>query len=1273
MSFIEVTINELGELTPSQFSEVLLRLLKFESEKYNFQSSANILVPLNINVADEGEDGRIVCDSTNGSPWIRNNFTIYQMKTYDLQPKKIFKEFFTKDSLRIQPSIEEALDEGGEYVLFISKAYTAAQLKKRIEAAHRTIEEINSKFQKNYSVYQVRLLEGNQIKDWVNDYLYVVLRIKEYLKSPLPEGLMTIEQLGKYKNLTTPEFVSNDWVMNFKSVILQELSIVRKSIRLVGHSGVGKTRLVYEVFKNEGEFAKNAIYYDASNAAPGFVGFVHRVVSQTRTIFIIDNCSKELHEKLQAEVERFDSQCSLLTISSSVHEFEDYYNHSGGVNLILYLAKENEDILPKLIRNLYGNQILDIEVESVHRLTDNYPAMAIRLHKIRKGEGAQQVTKIIDDDKIDKILYGNSPPKNRDIRLYTSIIKVLSIFEYFPSYDILVTNPISQTVLDTQINFIIENICKIDKRTFKEVCLYFVKQKILISRGRYLTVSPTPLAIKLALDWWRVLPNDEIEKFFEDVTKHGLGVFLVNRLRYLDASPEVQSQLEVIIGELGLLGKTEVLNTELGSRLFSSLTEVNPEASIRTLEKLYFSTPISDLRDVTEGRQYIVWSLQKLCFRKETFNRAAKILYRFAQVGNEGWINNARGIFKQLFRPRLGGTEADLNARLEILHFAITQPFVGQNEFLIEAVMAAFEIRGVSRIIGAEFQSTKVLKDYKPKDSEITSYWEEIIRILKKIWATHLDLRTLIEKQFYFKSLQIISYGKIELVIDFVNWLESNEIFIPSSFFNSLIRKMTSDRTPETIKIGISTFLESKKPRTKKEIFMRQVRDATFPHGRDQNGKEIEQTEEIVREIAHQFYDDGVRIVDILDLMLRGQQRYTEVFVAEYLSRLDQREYNKYLWDLSVEELVKIEAEDRNWAVLQGILKSSPKEEKLNLILRLGEIKGFEQIFIRFVNYHLLSVNELDMIWELIVRRDIKPEIVSDLRMGYFAYNESFDASRFICDKLKFFGDQGYWSIIDILASRLVHGKRGGGEEWEYCRELFFQFDYFKLDNKPEFLDLYDLTEISKKLLNKFPDDGLFNRIADCLLSYLKSTQSVEDEYQLSELTDQLIELNFKAFWIKLSEVLLSSDVMMYNIHNMIGSNHSFPGTYREGVLFSNPLYYDTIIGWCKQNIDKGLLIIAYLMPIYDSENKTWHPFAKKMIHEFGDNSDFLTIMSSNMGSFGFVGSPIGYYENEIKMYEQLLGHSIPQVKDFALKQIETIHNYIKREKLDEEERFLGL
>ncbi|GAB1349918.1 hypothetical protein MASR1M107_21320 [Ignavibacteriales bacterium] len=657
-----------------------------------------------------------------------------------------------------------------------------------------------------------------------------------------------------------------------------------------------------------------------------------------------------------------------------------------------------------------------------------------------------------------------------------------------------------------------------------------------------------------------------------------------------------------------------------------------------------------------------------------TFNPAAKILYRFAQAENESWSNNSQAIFKQLFRPFLSGTEADLNARLDVLKYAVSQSFVENNEFLIEAIMAAFEIQGASRMGGAERQGTRVLRDFRPATKlEVLEYWRQIIELLKVVWENYPEFRGQIEKQFYFNSLQINSIAEPDLVTNFIGWLESKDVSIPTSFYRSLERQLTFPRIPESAKIKIKEFLISKEPQSSKDKFIRLVRDASYSPGKDENGIDIDQTELRVRDLAREFWERGIEITELLDLMFRGPQMYTEIFIQEHLSLNKRNDQRMRLWDESVEKLKKIEAKERNWAVLNGVLQSSPENEKLTMILSLGEIDEFEEIFLSLVNLHLKSVRELETVWDLLIRKGYSSETISKLRMGHFVFEENFNSTKYICDKLISLGDIGYWSALDILYRRLVLKGISDNAEWDYCKRTYEEYNYFNLETKPKFVEFYDLVGISQKLVKKFTDTDFINLVTERLLNFLKTSHSLYYDDHFSELAIQLIGTNFDGFWRKFSEELLSSDYFVYSAKNLYGSDHGNTGSAKDGILFANEGKWGQIIEWCKENSKRGPIAIALLMPIYDHKGSDLHSFAKMMIDEFGSNSDFLVSMSTNMGSFGWVGSPIDYYEREKRLYEQLLERPNLQVKDYARKQIEIINKYIEREKLEDGERFLGL
>ena len=128
-----------------------------------------------------------------------------------------------------------------------------------------------------------------------------------------------------------------------------------------------------------------------------------------------------------------------------------------------------------------------------------------------------------------------------------------------------------------------------------------------------------------------------------------------------------------------------------------------------------------------------------------------------------------------------------------------------------------------------------------------------------------------------------------------------------------------------------------------------------------------------------------------------------------------------------------------------------------------------------------------------------------------------------------------------------------------------------------------------------------------------------------------------------------------------------------NGIAFLDPQKYSLILDWCRKNSEVGPERIAHMMPLGINENGAikWHPFSKAIIDEFGDNDDVLSMLSSNMGSFGSVGSRIPYFTTQKLLLQELITHKITRVRKWAAKMLEYTEITINREKLEDEERFL--
>ena len=125
-----------------------------------------------------------------------------------------------------------------------------------------------------------------------------------------------------------------------------------------------------------------------------------------------------------------------------------------------------------------------------------------------------------------------------------------------------------------------------------------------------------------------------------------------------------------------------------------------------------------------------------------------------------------------------------------------------------------------------------------------------------------------------------------------------------------------------------------------------------------------------------------------------------------------------------------------------------------------------------------------------------------------------------------------------------------------------------------------------------------------------------------------------------------------------------------NGTLFENEKRNEIIFEWCKKNSEKGPRRIANIMPLEIETNGTvtWHPLARKIIDEFGNQQEVLDELSANMGTYGTIGSRVPYLTSLKILVSELRTHTIPEVRKWADSKIKSLEIEIKLEELSNEE-----
>ena len=134
----------------------------------------------------------------------------------------------------------------------------------------------------------------------------------------------------------------------------------------------------------------------------------------------------------------------------------------------------------------------------------------------------------------------------------------------------------------------------------------------------------------------------------------------------------------------------------------------------------------------TEGRRNVIWALEKIAMREDLFADAARLLLALGEAENEGWSNNASGVFAALFSPghgRVAPTEAPPAVRFPVLKEAFDSGSKERRALGLKACRAALQSRHFSRIGSAEYQGLRPEpKLWMPKT------YGEIYDAYRRVW-----------------------------------------------------------------------------------------------------------------------------------------------------------------------------------------------------------------------------------------------------------------------------------------------------------------------------------------------------------------------------------------------------------------------------------------------------------------------------------------------------------------------------------------------------------
>lgn len=1075
--------------------------------------------------------------------------------------------------------------------------------------------------------------------------------------------------------LTPQPFSPNDKTKEITDLVLDGLKNDNQTIRILGLSGLGKTRNLLEIFRpinsdDNSILLSSRVLYINCNIYPNadYQSIISKaILEQTDPILVLDNCPLSVHRHLLQLINREGNKASLISLDSNPEEIEN--DKANGVNYIIIRKEELSSVVDELLASRFSN-LNEESTKKIKEFSQGIPLMAVLLgESVNNGE--EFIGKLEDKDLLDKLL--GTKGKEQEWR---NILKSCSMFSYFGF----------ENELESQYKFIARNqnitisnnTEQVRISTFLEVVKHFKAREIFEKQGRYLSIRPFPLSMALAVEWLDTCTSDRMLQVIIDISnleephrKHLINS-LAEQMKYLDYNEKAVEIVDKIVGTDSPFDNAEVLNTELGSRLFRSFVEVNPIAVSQNFKRQFYNKSTEELLKIETGRRNIVWTLEKLCFDKRTFADSAKVFLKFAIAENETWSNNATGQFLHLFNIHLSGTEADLSERWKIIEWMLNKGDKPYIDFAIRAMKIGLNFGRASRMGGAEQQGSRRLVDNNPTWKEIEEYWKNILNKLLEITKSKNEFSYLASEAIADSIRTMFHIRMGELILPFLKEISElkNKDWDECLKGLKLARKYEKHSIPEKQLEEINSLVELL---TKTDFSTKYLTLSSSYHLDNDESYSSEKVIERIIKLADEFIASNISWEETFPSFYKNQQVFSYHFGKRFSELLkdDKIKINRFI-DYSLEVISQIPQQERNFTVLGGFISNSNDEIKKEFYSKLFHSSEFSSQLFYFLSIDKSGKEYFDLLFQLINDK------VYDVSSFYaFSYSNvltqlNFEELNAFSEKLFAYGDDGYAVVFDLFADLSY-----GDEAKKKLLTPIYKKCILKLGFNRKFnrqLDDYKWTEVISFIISDKKEVDFAKFINKSVIDSITWVNSYHLDHYIQQVYEILLKVHFNSIWKDLSDALLSNEehyIKFYGLKHILGSHIGGVGR-SVGVLFDVDIH--SIFSWCENNKPLAPTRLAELTPIFDNNNTDyakWHPVAFRLIDEFGDLKEVLSHLSSNMGTYSWSGSVVPFLESKKELFMQLTNHKTESVREWAISNIGYLDKDIEREKNRDAEHFI--
>ena len=1180
------------------------------------------------NAADGGFDVVVASDCNPPvDSYILAKYTGIQVKKPKMTAGRIKTEMLSKGKLKAE--LKGLISKKGAYVIVSSKDSCSKE-----KALKERLKMMRNIFDAEHGGENVKIdfLDSDRVATWVNLYPglvgWVKLKNGRVLSGWKPfenwsNGVVE-EYLVSEDICLKQDFGKNQEGLGVVEAIncLRKATIPKKSVRLVGLSGVGKTRLVEALFDDEiGENPLNrdlVLYTDiADDPDPDPKHLMSNLIAQEyKGVIIVDNCSRELHDKLTKICSRKECKIALLTIEYDVRD------QLPEETRVFRMEPTGDELITKMLIRQFPN-LSEVNARKIAESSSGNYRVAISLAKtVNKGESLAT----LKDDIIFDRLFRQSNDKESGLLESAEVMSLLYSFD-------------SSNVQDEQseLAFLGSLINKSGLDMFRDASEIEARQLIQL-RGIWRAILPHAVANYLTKKFLKKFPPEYIWGKILATGSERIIKSFSRRLGFLNNSKQAVEIVELMLKPAGWLGENIGELNPLCLEVLRNVSPVSPDSVLERFEELIVNWQRNgeEIANNSVTRE-VGQILFHLAYEDRFFSRAVDLLFHLARgKDDENSMNSPRSIIVNLFQRALSGSHATVQTRCDFLRVYLRKNDGDESRRLVLRLLR----------VGLEAGSLMGMSDYNfGAHSRDYGYYPKSHDERKQWFVSFLDLSVAtvceggdtdrgVRNTIGFAFRGLWRSGCWDELVDIADEFLKYGHWLEGWCAVRSVMAYDWDKQTDDNKLRLKNLNELLRPQDDKdkvEVYISgSDRINFYPECDDPDYENIdnsyEQLAQLALELGEKIGGDLQFLKKIAPDIVTGSNNRVSNFAKGVVTSSGDFEE---IWNIMRDSYALTESNNRNISVFVGMLEglhdSFPKLH-LNKLNELETDSELVQYLPLFQSYGGYNVDKLERLHRLMDNDVISAGSISSLSSGCRHSSITDSDLVLILSKLEEKED-GQSAILDILNMRFFDIRSGDYQPSEELIEfgitVLQNFDFNK-NYGYHSLIYHHLTAVVRVVFKgeKRENDAL---------AFCESLTNIFSEYgycskDYRDLFFEIINVQPLAFldgWLdKCSKKQILKAFDRFDRHSPI----DFFGKIDSKLLFE----------WLDGDSENRSPKVASIIKLLDDKGECWSQLILSLLKRYPNVTEVLEILANRMNPSSWSGSLADILEAKLKLLKQL-------------------------------------